>query len=483
MSHSPRYEPSYIEQQTPAVLDELYLSVTDPIQWLHHQTDWAATVGQQILLIKEADARSLAEYSIRNSQVVFNHIQAKALSDPDFAAQLPALEHMQARIMDLKVHDRPLELQYRLRIFMALAVFFRDNEADIAQTVPELEKTIDLVPRMMAARPSNAVDVYSYFNPTGHTSVAAFNALIAFILKSPEQDFPIVSLQHMIQSRSYTPAQLSELTQAASGGRVTPLCLLAFYYCPMVQALPTIEQRVAQVARMADTLQEYGIEYFHRYTPVLLENAYRTATDPDFMNGRKTALVILNKSDWNTAFEYFYALGEKLDSQKYGLILSEAGDENEVADRFFHSGLRAGSSSTAPSRPYDLLVLGGHGNPTGINFGKAPGEFSNLDVWDFDKNNRFTKDAWEGRFSPNAAIILDACSTGANGQTYGTFQNIMQMVGVLSNRKVFAPPAVSGDIDIKFDLAGVKSVQYYCSGEDGQFHWVPASVYAPPINK
>jgi len=196
------------------------------------------------------------------------------------------------------------------------------------------------------------------------------------------------------------------------------------------------------------------------------------------------ALVVLNKND-RKAFTQDVDAYMQLISNGYCLVLCEADDDKEVAMRFFNRGKEEGEPSALGKRKYDLVILGGHGSPVSINFGKeAPGtgpdkDFIDLkddkldrlylDLGDYGQDNRFKPRSWNKMLKRKSAILLSSCFTGGDAETFesmidrlntiqikaknpGGFQNIMGMISVLATKAaVFAPDMPADTFALEFD--------------------------------
>ena len=224
---------------------------------------------------------------------------------------------------------------------------------------------------------------------------------------------------------------------------------------------------------------QFDIENFQRFNYDIIENAYLAATDAEFSIGKKTAIIILNKNDWNKAFEDDTGIYKQLMEQGYCLVLCEANDEEGVATRFFNRGKEDGAPSALGERAYDLVILGGHGTPTSINFGKAVGEKSKFDLGDFKQGGRFLPGSWDSMLNEQSVIILSSCSTGGDIAQFasqddkspssnpGNFQNIMDMISLLATTAmVFAPNLPCGISVLEFDGEGRVSRTIFSSNYD-----------------
>ncbi len=213
---------------------------------------------------------------------------------------------------------------------------------------------------------------------------------------------------------------------------------------------------VAEIQARMSEYKELGIEFFERFNPKILENIYLSSTGKIKTN--KTALVILNKNDWNGAFLHHQQIYESLIDKGYSLIACEAKDENEVADRYFGNGHLVASKE---GKKYDLVILGGHGSPASINFGSGGGEMSDIDLSDFGQNAKFQVGSFAPMLKPGARWIDISCSNAGEVQQStgpgnpGNFKNIMKFISALApNATIFAPKIPTNLSELKFDANG-----------------------------
>jgi len=239
----------------------------------------------------------------------------------------------------------------------------------------------------------------------------------------------------------------------------------ALYGCKGVQEQKTLKGKAAEIQSRIDVFKEFGFEYVERLDPELLEHFYKVATGKaeeldSEGRPRKLAIIVLNKDDQNGAFCGEQKLYHSLIDQGYNLIFCEAGKDTEVAERFFNHGRLASTpifSQGMEIKKYDLLILGGHGSPYGIQFGRSNDEASRIDLQDYTKLKEYGD--WEGMFTERAAILLWSCSTGGKleEKVKSDFSNIMTMISDLSIQTTFAPilPISKGsNKTIEFDSDG-----------------------------
>jgi hypothetical protein len=249
---------------------------------------------------------------------------------------------------------------------------------------------------------------------------------------------------------------------------------IAIYSTEMVQKEPTAKARLDKAKSMMPEFEKLGIEFYERYDPDILENVYRTATDKGFSKGKKIAMVVLNKNDWNGAFGDHSQIYRSLVENNYALVICEAGNEREVVARLFGQGVdRVENANAVSGRKYDFLILGGHGDPASIDFGGWTKEqwdnplFGRIDVSDYRPYSaQVGKGAWKGLFTPDASIGFASCSTGGEIEkgseisNPGNFQNVMEMVGTLAMTRVFAPKSQTNLTGLVFKNGRVVGVEY-----------------------
>jgi len=194
----------------------------------------------------------------------------------------------------------------------------------------------------------------------------------------------------------------------------------------------------------------------------VIENVYRTATDPEFSKGKKLALIITAKSDYNGAFEKNWGNYSELIRNGYCLTIAEAALDTEVGERVkTHGGL---GESALGKRKYDFLALGAHGTREGMAFSDTFSGKGSLDMLDVQKLGG--KAAWSDYLSENAVVALWSCSTGAISEgTKDPFLNMKGAIRDLAQRKVFAPVADASIDRILYDDKGnVNGMNYYIEG-------------------
>jgi len=222
---------------------------------------------------------------------------------------------------------------------------------------------------------------------------------------------------------------------------------------------------------MRRVFAEFGIEFYERYSPKILENIYRTATDPSYSEGKrgkydiKTAFIVLNKSDYNNAFLQHTKYYEDLIKHGYNLIVCETDNENDLAKRIMNNGR---TEARGELRQYDLVVIGGHGNAWSIDMGEKRGEASHIDFSDYGQAEF---EMIKKMMAPDAVCVLISCSAGAKEEkktdgNSGNFQNIMEMVASVTGTKTFGPdgPASFAGFDFEKKSGKIIGAFYHDAG-------------------
>ncbi len=231
----------------------------DPQLWAQQKEEWLNSQALQLRGITNPNAIQLAEFSIVNTRVVIHNIAQIAMQDPSIASELPALDRLQEKIMGLHPDGHPLGMHYRLRLYMAAAVFFRDNSPDLPQTAFELGNAINQMDRLFGSNPRMAVDLFSFFNPRGAQTVRAFNEILSQISNSENPPKALSSFCRMVQSPGYRSSLLADISQVVEGQPDQLSAILSFYLCPSVQNRTGSDQRAAQINRIAHALSRYGL--------------------------------------------------------------------------------------------------------------------------------------------------------------------------------------------------------------------------------
>jgi hypothetical protein len=146
-----------------------------------------------------------------------------------------------------------------------------------------------------------------------------------------------------------------------------------------------------------------GIERFSRYSmKVLLSACYPTG-------GRKNTLILAAKADHNNEFYDGLKKLDDLVDQGHNINLYEIDSEEEVFEKIREASIMM---------PIDLLVIAGHGEPFGVqlsaNVLKTAIGADAITVSDMHRLQNILNKA----LSPNAQIVLIACSTGKGDDSF-----------------------------------------------------------------
>jgi hypothetical protein len=213
--------------------------------------------------------------------------------------------------------------------------------------------------------------------------------------------------------------------------------------------------------RMANFLhKEYGIDNFQRLDYGIIEYTYVNANSK--AKRGKTALIILNKDDYNHAFDAMTKQLNELMQRGYRLIICEANNEDEVRERYFNKGRRESQSGKEYKKEYDLVIIGGHGKPSYIQFGsRDAGETSYIDLGDYGQDKYFSEGSWSRMLKKKAVIILMSCSTAGQikdsekMKNPSNFQNIFDMMKNLApDAEIVAPDGEASIEELLFNRRG-----------------------------
>ncbi len=176
----------------------------------------------------------------------------------------------------------------------------------------------------------------------------------------------------------------------------------------------------------------FGIEFFERYSQKFIDHLYEMALSPSYQNGKPTALMIYNKSDDTNAFARVGRLDSLLAG--YRVIAVEVDDDEEALKRLESAAKKYGK--------LDFLLLAGHGHPDQLRLGNTRFESYTegdknafVDIGDLKRYGG--KGALERYLNSDGIVVLFSCWTG--GEYPWDLGNLMSMMGILTNRKVFAP--------------------------------------------
>lgn len=180
--------------------------------------------------------------------------------------------------------------------------------------------------------------------------------------------------------------------------------------------------------------REFGIEYFARYTKNELENLYEHAGERE--DARPLLLVAYPKSDGTKVFYGRHELrGQLLEKGHYNVIFFEAETEQE----FYAQARKFGEKYFGIS----ALMIGAHGTSDSMELGPREGDERYLDFTDEKEMGQL-----RGLFAENPLVILDSCSTGANGK------GIAAIISRLWGADLFAARQVTALKEIVLDGEG-----------------------------
>jgi hypothetical protein len=151
--------------------------------------------------------------------------------------------------------------------------------------------------------------------------------------------------------------------------------------------------------------EEFGIEYFARYTEAELDTLYeKTANQID---AGPLFIIAHNKYDYSASYYEDYQRRRSLtEDGYYNVIFIEA----ESEDEFYLRTEKIAREHFGMSR----LQIAGHGNSGKIRMGSGSGEENFIDLSDMEQLKRL-----RGLFAEDALVILSACSTGEDANAIG----------------------------------------------------------------
>ena len=238
------------------------------------------------------------------------------------------------------------------------------------------------------------------------------------------------------------------------------------------------KELLAQVNDKLDKMErlhkDFGITYFHRYSTAALENAYKTAYDPNFAKGKKLAFISFPYADWNDAFRNTGFLDE-LVKNNYAVIITENRTDEEEAMRYFSHGCYSRSPAHLLGRTYDFVAFGGHGTETsrGLSDWKIIDELhpkNNLnavEVSDKELGGNFQKGSFARMISSGAVIALISCSNAGRSRTKMNMQDFTGWLFEDGKKKfeIYAPKVPAALTSISFAMGGkIKSIYFEREG-------------------
>ncbi len=162
----------------------------------------------------------------------------------------------------------------------------------------------------------------------------------------------------------------------------------------------------------------FGIEYFMRHSDKIIDEMC-ARIDEKYTSEKPVLLIAYNKDDWNGAFYLNNTKVEEL-TRYYRIVLIEMSTEDEFYNQVANVARDYGQ--------IDTVVIGGHGKPDGILLDRRYDEKGQLDLTDKKELRKLRK-----YFVDEPTVILDACSTGAKGDSMG------EMISEVWNAHLFAP--------------------------------------------
>ena len=277
-------------------------------------------------------------------------------------------------------------------------------------------------------------------------------------------------------------------------------------------------EKAALLVDMLQVFDKFGMDYYFRPGAEPLANAYLTAVDPSFSEGKRTALVILNKSDYNNAFAQDKPVYQSLIDPKYifsavpandvgnqlaelvqnntisqegsdkiltavasigkakateltidgiaytlskqdgkltmrdkggCLVISESDSEDNVKAQNDNAGTATAKDAFPhlSAKEFDVVLLGAHGEPSGMHFGSSNNEKSVIDVDDIDQGKGWHKGDWAFRLKKEGTVIIFSCSTASSKIDYlasTNVGNVTKTIGALywskdTRAHVYAP--------------------------------------------
>lgn len=150
-------------------------------------------------------------------------------------------------------------------------------------------------------------------------------------------------------------------------------------------------------------LEKHNLSFPNRY-PISILKQMKNVYESVERQGKSTAILIIGKNDWNGAFEGGRPYEDLL--KGYNVFIYEVSSEND----FIKTVKTFGTEQENAGKKIDLMIIGGHGYPGGINFSVVKGEQSELDISDSEDLKGLDK-----FLAPNGKIVLRSCSTGKGG--------------------------------------------------------------------
>ncbi|MBU4484381.1 hypothetical protein KKA47_03055 [bacterium] len=162
---------------------------------------------------------------------------------------------------------------------------------------------------------------------------------------------------------------------------------------------------------IAKNYQDYGIEFFGRYTIDLLrDNIAETFYG-------SVALAMLAKTDHNDALYFDKDTILSIKKHKYHTVIFELDNDSDFINTILKTSRMYGKIS--------LVYISGHGSPESTAFGDDY-ENGDLDTSDFESLPEETIDELHAAFASDARAILFSCQTGKGGPTSDNLAKILK---------------------------------------------------------
>ncbi|MCK5461238.1 hypothetical protein KAI58_04605 [Candidatus Gracilibacteria bacterium] len=206
-------------------------------------------------------------------------------------------------------------------------------------------------------------------------------------------------------------------------------------------------------------LEKHNLSFPSRY-PVSILRQMQNGYESVERQGKPTALVVIGKNDWNSAFQSDSELYKTL-LKVYNVYIYEVATEKDflnTVDGFGKQGTKI-----------DFMVIGGHGYPQGINFSSVRTDYDQayLDTSDGDDLKNLGQ-----YFSKDANISLMSCSTGKGGVGADNIANTIS--ASLGGIKVFAPNKPTSIRSYVYNENGkVVGVEYSDDGVEEEISILP----------
>lgn len=183
-----------------------------------------------------------------------------------------------------------------------------------------------------------------------------------------------------------------------------------FFSALSVSIISFQERSAKEGVELEEILENYGNwKEFDIFRPLLWEEKIREHVLGnrlankekrgliDYLEDKGFAIIIYPKSDWNAAFLYSRTVRQVI-KEGYSVLYYEVGSPNEMIDAIK-------DATNNGERKASLVVIGGHGSPESIEFGRD----SDLTPEDLET---FKSGGLLQFFNHDAKGILESCSTG-----------------------------------------------------------------------